>query len=169
MTRPGRAWLAALIVVPLLLAAVGCGLGGRAAPQGRHGGASAAAPTGALTITRRGSEVTLDGAVPDPVTRQTLLDLVIASLPDEVTVVDHLVVAPNGTTLDLTVAGPVFEAAAPIPDFRLAVNGDTVTVSGTAATARDRDAVATALVGVWPNANMVDELRLRSAVPPPSS
>ncbi len=58
----------------------------------------------------------------------------IASVGDDINIIDNLGVNPDIKALDFSKAGPVFEAAATIPDFSLTVNGDTVTLAGTAAT-----------------------------------
>lgn len=117
-----------------------------------------------VSVTRRGTEITLAGDVADPAARRALLDAVITS-SDDVTVVDRLGVAPGvmtPETPDFAAAGPVFEAAAVIDDFTLRVVGDTVTLGGTAAKAQEAAAVRAAAEDAWPRARIVDEILVSS-------
>lgn len=153
-----RARLIGAALVTVLLAAIGYGLLERArqpigVPQ------PAAGPTASVPVSviRRGSEITLAGDVADPAAKRELLDAVITA-SDDVTVVDQLGVAPGAAAVDFSVAAPVFEAAAGIGDFTLGINGDTVTLGGTAAKADEAAAVQTAAEDAWPRAHIVNEL-----------
>lgn len=175
---PGRAWLAGLVFVPLLLALIGYGMfdrsrsqnGGQPGPAGVLPTLVAPAPAGVppgltlapLSITGHGNEITLEGNLPDPAARRTLLDMVIASMGSDVNVIDNLTVVPGSKALDFSAAGPVFEAGAGIRDFSLAVHGDTVTLAGTAATAIQADALENAAEDAWKNVNIVNTLTIES-------
>lgn len=139
---------AALIAV--LLGAVGC------APREDPTAESGAVVAAPLSVTRHGNEFTLTGDVPDLSAKRALLDAVLTSAED-VTVLDRLTTAPGATTPDLSVAAPVFEAAAVIGDFTLQATGDTVTLGGTAAKAAEAVAVVDAAEQAWPRADIVDE------------
>ncbi|WP_420108761.1 BON domain-containing protein, partial [Mycolicibacter arupensis] len=112
---------------------------------------------GPVSVIRAGNEVTLTGGVADPLAKRALVDAVLGS-SDDLTVVDRLDVAPGVVTVDFTDAAPVFEAAAGIADFRLDADGDTVTLTGTAAKADQADAVQTAAEAAWARAHIVNAL-----------
>ena len=54
-------------------------------------------------------------------------------------------------SLDLSNAAPVFKAAASVPDFGLAVKGDTITLIGTTGSGGQQDAIEQAADAAWPN------------------
>lgn len=186
--RPlGLAWLIGLVLVPLLLAVIGNGMldrsrlqtGGEPSPGGAlptliepGAGAAPAPPAGLalapLSITRSPDGVTLTGDLPDPAVKQSLLDAVIGAMGEDVNVFDNLTVTPGVKALDVANTGPFFEAASTIPDFSLTVDGDTVTLSGTAAKANDVETVADAAVAAWPNVNIVNKISVKGAPLPPA-
>jgi peptidoglycan-binding protein ArfA len=192
---PGIAWLVALVVVPLLLGAIGYGLAERSHSQTT--GPSGSVPTlthastpGAarkpppipaislapLSITRKGNDITLNGDFPDDMAKSALLEAVKSSVGPDVNVIDTTRINPNINALDFSDAGPVFSAAASITDFKLDVNGDTITLAGTAATTDQADAVEQTAEDAWPNLNIVDKIEISGPItltgspsPPPPS
>jgi peptidoglycan-binding protein ArfA len=60
-------------------------------------------------------------------------------------------------------------AGASIPNFSLAVNGDTITLAGTAATMEQQDAIEQAAEDAWPNLNLVDKMEVSGPVTPTGS
>lgn len=181
--RPlGVPWLIALVAVPLLLAAIGYGVADR--------NRAANAPTGALptlapsstnrptippvslapvSIIRNGNDITLRGEFPDDKAKAALLDAVTASVGSHANVIDTLGINPDVTSLDFSDAGPVFNAAASIPDFSLVVNGDTISLAGTAASTGQLDAIERAAEDAWPNLNITDTMEVRGPVTPTGS
>ncbi|MGH3563777.1 MAG: hypothetical protein ACRDTN_18825, partial [Mycobacterium sp.] len=180
-------WLIGLVLIPLLLGVIGYAMldrsrsqtGGEPEPSGAlptlieptlPNTPPAAPPPGLalapLSIVRHGNAITLDGNLPDAVAKRTLLDVVIASVGDDINIIDNLGVNPDIKALDCSKAGPVFEAAAAIPDFSLTVNGDTVTLAGTVATQDAEDAVEDAAIDAWPNVNIVNTLTVSGPVTP---
>lgn len=174
---PGLAWLIAVVLIPLLLGVIGYSLTHRSGPEA--GGPSGPLPTltetrsnvppaappglalAPLSIVRNGDEITLDGEMPSAAAKRVLLDAVIASVGEDVNIIDRLGINPDVKALDFSSAGPVFRAAAGIPDFALVVNGDTVTLTGTAAAEADQNAVEDAAVHAWPHVNIVDNIEER--------
>lgn len=153
-----RARLIGAALATVLLAAIGYGLLERAPqPVAEPQPAAGPAVPVPVSVIRRGSEITLAGDVADLAAKRELLDAVITS-SDDVTVVDHLGVMPVATTVDFSGAAPVFEAAAGIRDFSVAINGDTVTLGGTAAKADEAAAVQAAAEDAWVRARIVNEL-----------
>ncbi|HYB39252.1 MAG TPA: OmpA family protein [Mycobacterium sp.] len=184
--RPlGVSWLIGLVVIPLLLGAIGYGAFDRSRP-------AATGPTGALptltetkppaalpnpptvpalslaplSITRKGNDIILTGDFPDEAAKRALVNALKSSVGPGVTILDMLGINPNIDALDFSDAGPVFDAAASIPDFNLTVKGDTITLDGTAASADQEDAVETAAEDAWPNLNIVDKMEIKGPVTP---
>jgi peptidoglycan-binding protein ArfA len=179
--RPlGLAWLIVLVIVPLLLGAIGYGLKDRARP--RTTGPTGALPTltappsrGAappvpalslapVSITRNGNDITLRGEFPSAKAKSALVDAVIASVGSSANIIDYLGVNPDINALDFSDAGAVFNAAASITDFSLAVSGNTITLGGTAASGDQGNAVERAAQDAWPNLNLVDKIEINGPV-----
>lgn len=178
----GRAWLVMLVLGPLLLGVIGYAMfqrarlenGGEPNPAGpvptltesSQATAAAAPPALALaplSIVRRGNEVTLAGELPDPAAKRRLLDAVVTSI-DDVNVIDNLDVVAGVRALDFSGAAPLFDAATLIRDFTLNVDGDTVTLGGTAVKSEDADAVGEAAAQAWPRVNIVNRLEISSLI-----
>lgn len=151
-----RARLIGAALATVLLAAIGYGLLQRA-PQPVAEPLPAAGPAVPVTVIRHGAQFTVAGDVADPAAKRELLDAVITS-SDDVTVIDQLGVVPGAATVDFSAAAPVFEAAAGIGDFTVAIDGDTVTLGGTAAKADEAAAVQAAAEDAWTRAHIVNEL-----------
>lgn len=165
--RPlGLGWLVALVAVPLLLGAIGYGLQDRPASRATGPTHSVSAPPrvpavnlAPAAVVREGNNITLSGEFPDSKARAALVDAVASSLPTGVSLIDRLRVNPDVDALDFTDAGKVFDAATPISDFRLTVQGDTITLAGTAPTVDQRHAVEQAARDTWPNVTTVNTLK----------
>lgn len=180
----GRVWLTALVLVPLLLGVIGYAMfdrsrqhsGGEPSPaepvpaltaESSSGTATPAPPReptlAPLSIVRRGNEVALTGDLPDPAAKRRLLDAVVDSI-DDVNVLDKLTVVPGARALDFAAAAPLFDAATLVRDFTLTVDGDTVTLGGTAVKTADADAVGEAAALAWPRVNIVNKLEISSLI-----
>ena len=59
------------------------------------------------------------------------MNAVKGSAGPNINITDKIRVNPDVNSLDFSNAGAVFKAAASVPDFGLAVKGDTITLSGT--------------------------------------
>lgn len=184
--RPlGIAWLIAVVIIPLLLTVIGYGLAERsrsqaAGPVAKVPGethTSVARPVpkpprvpvislAPLSVVRKGNGITLRGEFPDDMAKSALLEAVKSSVGPDVNVVDKITINPNVNALDCSDAGPVFSAAASIRDFQLTVDGDTITLAGTAATNDQGDAVEQAAEDAWPNLNIVDKMEVSGPVAP---
>lgn len=180
---PGIAWLVALVVIPLLLGAIGYGLAERSRSQvtGPSGGVPTLTHTSTpgaarkppaipaislapLSISRSGKDITLSGDFPDDMAKSAVLEAVKSSVGPDVNVIDKIRINPNINALDFSDAGPVFSAAASMTDFKLDVNGDTITLAGTAATIDQGDAVEQAAEDAWPNLNIVDKIEIKGPI-----
>ncbi len=179
--RLGRPWLIGVAVIPFLLAMIGFGAYER--PTGVNGPTGdlpklTAAPTGAsnvssapslslslLSISRSGNSITLIGDFPDDTAKAALMTSLKALTQPGVTVIDQIRIDPLVRTLDFTNAEPVFAAGAPIPDFTMKVEKDTVTLGGTASPDQ-KDAVERAVVSVWPGVNVANAIVARGQITP---
>jgi peptidoglycan-binding protein ArfA len=174
----GLTWLIGLVVIPLLIAAIGYGVYDRPrSGSGPTGAVPALAPSnksGAptlslapLSISRNDNNITLSGDFPDDSAKAALLKALKGGLGAEVNVIDQITIDPNVDALDFSNAGPIFKDSASITDFNLTVNGDTVTLAGTAASADQKNTIEKAAVHTWSNLNVVDHLVVNG--PGPSS
>jgi peptidoglycan-binding protein ArfA len=176
--RPDVPWLIGVLVIPLLIAAIGYGvLGGPdsatvpgAAPStsatSSNSGASAIS-LAALSISRSGNSITVTGDLPDDIARAGLTSALKAGLPADVTVVDHTQINPDAKALDFSNAAPIFNDSSSITDFSLVVNGNTVTLTGTAGSQEQKNTVAQDATQTWSNLHVVDQLTVRQPAPPP--
>ena len=176
-----RIWLIGLAVIPLLMAVIGYSLLG----ESESGGVTVAPPTTSkksggpqmslapLSIFRSDKNITVNGDFPDDTAKTALVNAIKDGLGQDVNIVDEIHINPAVKALDFAKSGPLFKAAAPIADFSLVVDGDTITLTGSPGTDDQRDAVEHAAAGVWPNVNVVDKMEVKpqsstAAAPAPS-
>jgi len=175
--RPGLPWLIGLVVIPLLLSVIGYAELDRNRPQingptgalptlnvpNPHGGAPKTPTMPALSlspvsIVRIDNDIKLFGDLPSPEGKDSLLEALKAGFGPNVNLVDGLRINPDIISLDFSNAAAVFKAAAPVPDFGLAVKGDTITLTGTAGSGDQQNAIEQAANAAWPNLNIVDTM-----------
>ncbi|MGV0745267.1 channel-forming protein ArfA/OmpATb [Mycolicibacterium sp. XJ870] len=190
---PGIGWLLALLAIPLLLGLIGWGTLDRSdndvdmtlpsvdpsatlsAPDANAPDANAPSLSFApLSITRNGNDITLSGDLPDENAKAALLDSLRAQFGPDVNLVDNLSLKPGVNTPDAAALGSVFGAAAAgIPDFDFKLDGDTLTLSGTAPSEEVRAAVENAARAAWPNIGITNNIRVEAApaapAPPPGA
>lgn len=183
---PGLGWLLALLAIPLLLGLIGHGMADRSKLDSNGPsltGPNIAAPSlsppsvklpglsfAPLSILRNGNVVTLNGDLPDIATRTGLLDMLKEMYGSGVQLVDNLNITPGVTTPDLAALGSVFKAAVSMPDFKFKIDGETVTLIGTAASDAVRSAVEAAAKAAWPNFKLSNNiLVLADATQAPST
>lgn len=173
---PGLPWLVGLIVVPLLLAIIGYSELDRT--RSEVNGPSGALPTlnapntptipaialAPVSITRSGNDIKLSGDMPTVEARGSLLAAVKGGFGSTVNIVDNVRLNRDITSLDFSDATAVFKAAASVPDFGLAVKGDTVTLIGTTGSGGQQDAIEQAADAAWPNLNIVDTMGIGGPV-----
>ncbi len=171
--RLGLPWLIALVVIPLLMAAIGYEVSARS-PSGRVSSApstSAGAPKlslAAFSMVRNGNGVTLTGDFPDESAKAALLKGLNGALPPGVNIVDQIRIDPAVDALDFAKAKPVFSDSASIADFALTVSGDTITLAGTAASPDQKNTLDTDAKRIWSNLNVVDNLAVNAPAESPS-
>ncbi|WP_454792022.1 channel-forming protein ArfA/OmpATb [Mycolicibacterium lutetiense] len=188
---PGLGWLLALAAVPLLLGLIGWGGLDRSGKNSDltlpdvNPTATLTAPDvnapdvnapnvnlpnlsfAPLSITRNGNDFTLTGDLPDAAAKASLLDWLRGKFGGDVNLIDNLNLRAGVSTPDVSALGKVFDAAAEgIPDFSFSIDGDTLTLTGTAPSAQVRDAVEAAAKAAWPNIKLVNNIQVVSASAP---
>jgi peptidoglycan-binding protein ArfA len=181
---PGLGWLLAVIAVPLLLGLIGWSAMDRSgsgaamtlpsvdpAATLTAPGANAAPPTprtsapdltfAPLSIRRNDNDITLTGDLPDNAAKTGLMDQLRARFGPDVNLIDNLALKSAVSTPDPGALGSVIAAgAAAIPDFAFTLDGDTLTLTGTAPTADVKAAIATAANTAWPNLKIANDIQL---------
>jgi peptidoglycan-binding protein ArfA len=178
---PGGGWLLAVAAIPLLLALIDVGMADRSKldiTANRVAVPSLSAPSvstpglsfAPLAVLRNGNVITLNGDLPDIATRTWLLDMLTGVYGSDVELVDNLNIKPGVAVPDSAALISVFRAAVTMPDFKFTINGDTVTLIGTAASGAVKSAVEAAAKAAWPNLELSNNiLVLPDAVEAPSA
>ncbi len=180
---PGLPWLIGLIVIPLLLAVIGYGEVSRTGPKvngptgalptlnvPKPSGSAPATPTippvslAPVSITRSGNDIKLSGDMPTVEAKESLLAALKGGFGPDINIVDNVRINRDITSLDFSNAAAVFKAAASVPDFGLAIKGDTVTLIGTTSSGGEQDAIEQAADAAWPNLNIVDTMGIGGPV-----
>jgi peptidoglycan-binding protein ArfA len=117
-----------------------------------------------VSITRIGNDIKLSGDLPGPEAKASLLEALKAGFGPNINIIDNLRINPDITSLDFSHATALFKAAASVPDFGLAVKGDTVTLTGTAGSGDQQEAIEQAADAAWPNLNIVDTMGINGPV-----
>jgi peptidoglycan-binding protein ArfA len=120
----------------------------------------------AFFMARNGNSVTLSGDFPDDSAKAALMNALNGSLAPGVNIVDQVRINPDVDALDFSKAKPVFSDSASIPDFNLTVNGDTITLAGTAASTDQKNTVANDAKRIWSTLNIVDNLSVNATASP---
>ena len=174
--RPSLPWLIGLVVIPLLIAAIGYGALNLPRSAGPPTGAPSSATPGppklslaAFSMSRNGNNITVSGDFPDESAKAALMKALNGSLAPGVKVVDQIRINPDVDALDFSKAKPVFTDSASIADFTLTVNGDTITLGGTAASAAQKNTIDNDAKRIWSNLNIVDNLAVNGTASPPAA
>lgn len=187
---PGLGWLLGLLLIPLLLGAIGYSLPNRAEggievtspsvdPSATLTAPGVAAPSASLpamsfaplSIVRTGNDVTLSGDVPDEAAKASLLDMLRNAFGADVNLVDKLNIKSGVDAPGFSGLAALFKASANIPDFNFDLNGDTVTLAGTAPSGDVSAAVDAAAKAALPNMTMANNIGAPAAPtgPPPGT
>src|SRR5262249_34336997 len=157
---PGLAWLLGLLVIPLVLGVIGWSGMDRSKTEANATlpsvdpsasltqpsapAMSATAPAvsfAPLSIMRNGNSFTLTGDLPSADAKTGLLDALRGAFGPGITLTDNLNIKADANAPDFAGLGSVFGAAAGIPDFHFDLNGDTLTLTGTAPSEEVKSAV----------------------------
>lgn len=167
---PGVGWLLSLLLIPLLFGWLGWGalkpkLDVNAPNVSVSGPSMPSLNFSPLSIFRNGKDFTLTGFLPDLNVKEKLLGALKAALGGGANLIDKLDIAAGATSPDFDGFTGLFKAAVDVPDFQFTVEGDTLTLSGTAATEEIKAAVEAAAKAGWPNLKIVNDITLKGEAP----
>ena len=191
--KPGIGWLLAFLAIPLLLALIGMGMlhrsqkGVEIALPSVPPSATLTAPAGPPVVTpdagtpaagfppfsilRSANGFTLAGELPDAGMKSSLIEALGQAMPG-LGVVDDFTVNPGVRPPDIAGLGGVFGAIPGIPDFSLKLEGDAITLEGTAPSEDVKAAVESAVATAWPNVKITNNIQVTAgsatAAPPAS-
>ncbi|WP_133160883.1 hypothetical protein [Mycobacterium ahvazicum] len=158
----GMGWLIGLVVIPLLITAIGYApsRAAHAPPVVVSSGNPGKPPLSLapLSIVRNGNDITLTGEFPDDSAKAVLTKVLKGALPAGLSIIDRIQIDPKVDTLDFSNAGKIFKNSASITDFGLTVNGDTISLTGTAASQDQKNTIDSEAAHTWSNLTVVDEL-----------
>jgi peptidoglycan-binding protein ArfA len=176
---PGFGWLLGLLLIPLIIAAIGWHTLPRkelSAPNVTVPSASVSVPSvsmnaptipalsfAPLSIVRNGNDFTLSGDLPDGTVKAGLLDTLKGAVGGGATLIDNLNLKAGEKLPDLSGLGAVLKAAADVPDFSFKLDGDTITLTGTAPSEDVKAAIAAAAKTAWPTARINNEIQVKAA------
>ncbi len=180
---PGVAWLLALVAIPLLLALIGwaglhkSGNDVNANLPSVNPSATLTAPSAPnvnapalnfapLSILRNGKGFTLTGELPDITSKNALMDSLKLAFGPDIDLTDNLTVKAGVNAPDFAVLGSIFGSAVDIPDFHFDLNGDTLTLEGTAPSDKVKADVEAAAKAAWPNMKIVNNIAVTAASAP---
>ena len=188
---PGAAWLLALLAIPLLLGLIGwAGLNksdtgdANLTLPGINPSATLTAPNvkapdvntpnvnppdlnfAPLSILRNGNGFTLSGELPSLEAKTGLLDSLRLAFGSDINLTDNLNVKAGVNAPDFAVLGSIFGAAIDIPNFNFDLNGDTLTLKGSAPSEKAKAEVEAAAKAAWPNMKIVNNIEVKEAPAP---
>ncbi len=116
-----------------------------------------------LSILRNGNGFTLSGDLPDLAAKTSLLDSLKLAFGPDIDLTDNLNIKAGVNAPDFSVLGSVLKAAVDIPDFNFDLNGDTLTLTGTAPSEDVKADVEAAAKAAWPDVKIVNNIQVQAA------
>ena len=189
---PGPAWWLALLAIPLLLGLIGwAGLDKKDADvdvtmPSVNPSATLTAPNvdtpeanapnvnlpnlsfAPLSILRNGNGFTLSGDLPDLAAKTSLLDNLKLAFGPDIDLTDNSNIKAGVNAPDFSMLGSILKAAVDIPDFNFDLNGDSLTLTGTAPSEDVKADVEAAAKAAWPDVKIVNNIQVQGAAPTPA-
>lgn len=167
---PGWGWLLGLLLIPLLFGWLGWGA---LKPKMDVSAPSISVPSvsmpslnfSPLSILRNGNDFTLSGILPDLSVKNSLLATLKAALGGSVNLIDKIDIAAGATAPGFDGLAGLLKAAADIPNFQFTVEGETLTLTGTAPSEEVKAAVEAAAKAGWPNVQIINNITITGAAP----
>ncbi len=182
---PGAAWLLALVAIPLLLALIGwAGLNKsdndtnlstpRVNPSATLASPDVNAPKvnapnlslSPLSIQRTGKGFSLSGDLPSLEAKNSLMDSLKLAFGPDIDFIDNLNIKADANAPDFAALGSILGSAVEIPDFHFDLNGDAITLEGTAPTDKAKADVEAAAKAAWPNMKITNKIEVKAAPAP---
>jgi peptidoglycan-binding protein ArfA len=179
---PGLAWLLALVTVPPLLGLIGWSGLDRSngevelTPPTVNPSATLVAPSvnapnvnltglsfAPLSIVRSGNDISLSGDLPDAAARASLLDALRRAFGPDINLTDNRNIKVGVRAPDLRGLGSLFNAAVDVPDFNFDLNGDTLTLAGTASSGNVKAGIEAAARLAWPKLKITNNIQVQAA------
>ena len=181
---PGPGWLLALLAIPLFLAFLGWNELDKSkkdlaltVPSVNPSATLTAPSVGApdvnaphisfapLSILHSGNGFTLTGDLPDAAAKASLLDSLKGALGPGVSLIDNINLKAGVTAPDFSGFGALFKAAVGIPDFSFKLDGDTLTLVGTAPSDDVKAGVEAAAKTAFPNVKIDNQIHVTAPAP----
>ncbi len=165
---PGLGWLLSLLLIPLLFGWLGLGALKPKLPHVNIDGPNVSMPSlnfSPLSIFRNGKDFTLSGMLPDLNVKNSLLAALKTALGPAVNLIDKVDIAAGAHAPSFDGFGALFKAAGDIPDFHFTVEGNTLTLTGTAPNEEAKAAVEAAAKAGWPNLQIINNITIKGAAP----
>ena len=121
-----------------------------------------------LSIIRNGNSFTLSGDLPDATAKASLLDSLKGALGPGLNLIDNINLKAGVTAPDFSGFGALFKAGAGIPDFSFKLDGDTLTLTGTAPSEDVKSGVEAAAKTAFPNVKIDNQLHVTAPAPAPA-
>ena len=115
------------------------------------------------------SQHALSGDLPEGAAKAALLDSLKGAFGGDVNLIDNINIKAGVNAPDFSGLGAVFQAGAAIPDFNLNLDGDTITLAGTAASEDEKAAVEAAATAGWPNLKIANEIQITAPTGAPAT
>ena len=116
-------------------------------------------------LLRNGNDVTLTGVLPSEAAKTSLLDSLRGLFGPNVNVIDNLTVKDGVSVPDLSGIATALQPDVDIPDFSWKVDGDTITLTGTAPSEDVKAAAEAAAKAAWPDAKIDNQIQVAAATP----
>jgi peptidoglycan-binding protein ArfA len=167
---PGWGWLLGLLLIPLLFGWLGFGaLKPKVdvnAPSISVTAPNVSMPAlnfSPLSIFRNGKDFTLSGLLPDLAVKDKLLGALKSALGPGFNFIDKIDIAAGAKAPDFGGFTDLLKAAVDVPDFRFTVEGDTLTLTGTAPSEEIKAAVEAAAKAGWPDVKIINNITIKGA------
>ncbi len=97
-----------------------------------------------------------------------MLDSLKLAFGPEIDLTDNSNIKAGVNAPDFSVLGSVLKAAVDIPDFNFDLNGDTLTLTGTAPSEDVKADVEAAAKAAWPDVKIINNIQVQGAAPTPA-
>lgn len=119
-----------------------------------------------FVLTVNGDAVTVSGDVADQEARTAVQNAIVAAVGPDARVADTMTVNPGSVPFDPAQVTKVLDTAKPVANFGLRRDPDKLTLTGTAPTQAEKDAVGITAKGLFPELTLVNDIAVAPAPGP---